>query len=68
MAAEFHVEDCNDVFNALEQTRLKVLFDRMDSDHDGFINHEDLRRLTAEFGHEMQAERAAVSILSAPPQ
>lgn len=48
-------------FTADEKEKVKKLFDRIDTDHDGVINASDLKTLAAEFGREMTDERAKVS-------
>ena len=50
-----------DVFNELEKTKLKKLFDRLDADKDGKIVQADLKALAAEFGKAITDERAAVT-------
>jgi len=49
----------DEIFSQLEQTKVKALFDRVDSNHDGKLTADELIKLCAEFGHEMPAERAA---------
>jgi len=53
---------------AEQEVRLKKLFEHLDAGHRGYVTHDDLRRLCAEFGHEMTAERAEELILRADPE
>jgi len=55
-------------FTKEEEARLRGLFDHMDQQHRGYITHEDLKRLCAEFGHEMPVERAEELIRRCDPE
>jgi len=50
----------SEIFNELEATKVKELFDAVDTDHDGLIKASELVDLCVHFGHELSAERAAV--------
>jgi Ca2+-binding EF-hand superfamily protein len=49
----------DEIFSQIEQSKVKALFDRVDSNHDGKLTADELIKLCAEFGHEMAPERAA---------
>jgi len=50
-----------EIFTALEETRVKELFDAVDSNHDGLITAPELIHVCAQFGHELSADKAAVN-------
>jgi Ca2+-binding EF-hand superfamily protein len=54
-------------FSAEEEAKLRALFDHIDTEHKGYITHDNLRHLCSELGHEMKAEKAEELILRCDP-
>jgi len=58
----------DDIFDELEKTRVKELFDAFDSNHDGKISAEELQALCKQFGHDLPAEKAKEVIARNDPE
>jgi len=54
-------------FDPDEERRLKELFDDIDTGHKGYITHDDLKSLCADFGREVPDEKIKELISKADP-
>jgi len=54
-------------FDADEEKRLKEVFDNIDTGHKGYITHDDLKSLCADFGREVPDEKIKELISKADP-